>query len=248
MNRINLLMVFAAGAIGSSFGTLVGGTALITTPALLLLGLPPHTAIGTNKVGLMGLASAGWYGFNRKGMINYRIGLFICLPAVFGSFVGAHLALQIDEALLKQVIAIITIVILAFIMVRPNVGIEKSRHNPRKYEYLLGMGFCLLLFIYSGFYGAGAGTLLSYILILLFRQTFLESAATRKISNLASNLMGAMVFAIDGAISYLPGTILFAGCFLGSYVGAHFSDKIGNIWIKRLFSVVVLIMAVKLLI
>jgi uncharacterized membrane protein YfcA len=248
MNSIKLLMVFAAGAIGSSFGTLVGGTALITTPALLLLGLPPHTAVGTNKVGLIGLASAGWYGFNRKGMINYKIGLFICLPAVFGSFFGAHLALQIDEALLKRVIAIITIVILAFIMIRPKAGIEKSRHSPRKYEYWLGMGFCLLLFTYSGFYGAGGGTLLSYILILIFRQTFLESAATRKISNLASNLMAATVFAMDGAISYLSGTILFAGCFLGSYAGAYYSDKIGNTWIKRLFSAVVLIMAVKLLI
>jgi hypothetical protein len=25
------------------------------------------------------------------------------------------------------------------------------------------------------------------------------------------------------------------GIFLGSYIGAHYSDKIGNVWLKRLF-------------
>ncbi len=36
--------------------------------------------------------------------------------------------------------------------------------------------------------------------------------------------------------------------FIGSYFGAHYSDRIGNVWLKRMFFVIVLIMAVKLLI
>jgi uncharacterized membrane protein YfcA len=41
---------------------------------------------------------------------------------------------------------------------------------------------------------------------------------------------------------------MFFGCAIGSYFGAHYSDRIGNVWIKRLFIVMVLIMAIKLLI
>ena len=38
-----LSIIFFASIIGGLFGTLVGGTSLITIPVLIFLGLPPHT-------------------------------------------------------------------------------------------------------------------------------------------------------------------------------------------------------------
>lgn len=85
------------------------------------------------------------------------------------------------------------------------------------------------------------------MLILFFGQTLLEGAATRKIAQFISTAMAIVIFAIVGVIHYPLGIALFIGNLIGSYIGAHYSDKIGNIWIKRLFIVIVLIMAVKLL-
>jgi uncharacterized membrane protein YfcA len=82
----------------------------------------------------------------------------------------------------------------------------------------------------------------------LFRQTFLECAATVKIAALLITAMAASIFAINGAIHYSLAAAMFIGAFIGSYIGAHYSDKIGNVWIKRLFFVIVLVMAIKLLI
>jgi len=59
-----IIFVFAAGA--SAFGTLIGGASLITIPLLILLGLPPHMAIGTDRFGVMGIGWAGLYTFHRK--------------------------------------------------------------------------------------------------------------------------------------------------------------------------------------
>lgn len=248
MDLIHLLIILAVGIIAGSFGTLVGGGGLITIPTLILLGLPPHTAIGTNRLGATGMAIAGWYEFSKKGMINYEIGLTIGIPALLGPILGANLVLKISETILKHVIAIITILILVFIISKPKMGIQKAKHNIKKHEYLIGAVLSLFIFIYSGFYGAGTGALLTYVLILLFGQTFLESAATRKIAQLISTVMAAIIFAISGVISYPLGAALFTGSLIGSYIGAHFSDRIGNIWIKRLFFVIVLIMAIKLMI
>ncbi len=247
MDLIHLVIIFAVGVVAGLFGTLVGGGGLITIPTLIFLGLPPHTAIGTNRLGVTGMAVAGWYEFSKKGMINYEIGLAIAIPALLGSFLGANLVLKINEATLKQVIAVMTILILVFIISKPRVGIERAKHRTKKYEYLIGGILSLFIFMYSGFYGAGTGALLTYVLVLLFGQTFLESAATRKIAQLISTLMAAIIFAISGVISYPLGAALFTGSFIGSYFGAHFSDRIGNIWIKRLFFVIVLIMAIKLM-
>ena len=58
---ILLIIIFILSAGASAFGTLVGGTSLITIPALILLGLPPHTAIGTDRFGIIGIGLAGFY-------------------------------------------------------------------------------------------------------------------------------------------------------------------------------------------
>jgi uncharacterized membrane protein YfcA len=39
---------------------------------------------------------------------------------------------------------------------------------------------------------------------------------------------------------------MFAGSCIGSYASAQYSDRIGNVWIKRIFVGVALVMAIKL--
>jgi uncharacterized membrane protein YfcA len=244
-----LLFVFFAGMIGGSFGTLVGGGSLITIPTLLLLGVPPHTAIGTDRLGMAGIGAVGWYKFHKKRLIDYKIGFSLGIPAMFGSILGVNVVLQINEAILKQAVAIITIIILFFMVIaKPKIGIEQTDRVVANNEYIIGALSGFLLGVYGGFCGIGTGTFLSYTLILLFRQTFLECAATVKIAALLFSAMAASIFALNGAIHYSLAISLFLGASIGSYVVAHYSDTIGNVWIKRLFLVVVLIMAIKLLI
>jgi len=246
---LSLLIVFFASMIGGSFGTLVGGGSLITIPTLILLGVPPHTAIGTDRLGMAGIGAAGWYQFHKKRLIDYKVGFILAVPTMVGSILGANIVLQINEAMLKQAIAVITILVLFFmIVVNPRVGIEKTEHVVINRDYLIGAASGFFIGMYGGFCGVGAATFLSYILILLFRQTFLECAATVKIAALLMTSMAASIFAINGAIHYSFAITMFIGASIGSYIVAHYSEAIGNVWIKRLFSFVVLIMAIKLLI
>jgi uncharacterized membrane protein YfcA len=248
MDILSLVIIFLAGLISNSFGTVVGGGNLITIPALIFFGLPPNVAIGTNRLGANGLIISGLYVFNKKGMINYRIGLTMCIQTLLGSFLGANLVLQIDVATLRYAIAIITIVLLFFTLLKPEIGIEKTKHGIKKHEYLIGAALSFFLGIYAGFFGAATGTFVSYLLILLFGQTFLESAATRKTITLLPSLLATIIFAFAGVINYSLGIALLMGNFIGSYIGAQYSDRIGNVWIKRLFFCVVLMMALKLII
>ena len=247
MELLDLFIVFAVGVLVGPFGSLVGGEALITIPLLIFLGLPPHIAIATNRLGLTGGLITSWYEFHRKRMIDYKIGFAVAIPALAGSILGASLVLHINEALLRKIIAILIIAVLAFVVARPQLGVEKTKYVVRTGEYVAGVIGSFFIGIYHGFYGAGAGSLFSYLLILLFGQTFLESAATRKIAASLGSLVAVAIFAIAGVIVYSVGIALLIGLSIGFYLGAHYSDKIGNVWIKRLFFVIVLIMAIKLL-
>jgi uncharacterized membrane protein YfcA len=233
MDPLSLSIIFFSSIIGGLFGTLVGGTSLITIPVLIFLGLPPHTAIGTDRLGIAGLTTMGWYKFHEKGLINYPISLMMGVAALIGSFLGANLVLEISMAILKKIIAIVTVLILIIVVGQPKLGV-------------VGIFSSFIIGIYGGFYGAMAGTFLLYVLLFIFKRTFLEGTATLKLSSLMMTTMAALVFAIKGAIDYPLAAAMFLGCTIGSYFGAHYSDRIGNVWIKRLFIAIVLIMVVKL--
>jgi len=247
MDGANLLIVFLAGLGSSIFGTLVGGSSLITTPVLMLLGVPPHSAIGTDRMGVTGIGIAGLYTFHRKGLVRYGIGFIVGIPCLLGSFVGANIALQIDPAVLRKVIVALTVILLVVVSASPKLGVEKDQRPLKTGDYVKGIFFSLLVGAYSGFYGAGAAIFLSYIMVLVFRQTFLESAATMKVGAIMMTATPALTFAYHGAIHYPFALVMFLGSCVGSFTGAHYSERIGNVWIQRLFIGIVLLMAVKLL-
>jgi len=246
MDSIRLLTIFAGGIVAGSYATLVGGGALLIIPLLIFLGFSPHSAVATNRLGALGGMMTGWYKFHQKSMMDYKVGFAVAGPVVVGAALGANLVLEVDAAVLKKVIAILTLFILAIVMLRPQVGIEKRKHSLKSHEYIIGAVVGFAIGIYHGFYGAG-GTFLSYLFILFFGQTFVESAATRKIAASLSSVMALIVFAVSGAISYGSGVVLFVGQSIGSYIAAHYSDRIGSVRIKRLFFVIVAFMATKLL-
>ena len=249
MDLTQLIVIFCASVISSTFGTLVGGSSLITIPLLILMGLPPHTAIGTDRIGTTGIGLAGLYSFHRKGMMRYRLAFIVGIPCLLGGFIGANLALQISPELLKKFIVALTVILLIVVVANPRLGVVAVATNRplTAGRYVLGAFLGLVVGIYGGFYGAGAGTLLAYIMILVFRQTFLESAANIKVAGIMMSVTSAATYAYHGAIHLPLALAMFAGCCIGSYVSAQYSDRIGNVWIKRLFIGVILIMAMKLL-
>ena len=248
MDPMHLIVIFFASLFACTFGTLVGGNSLITIPLLMLMGLPPHRAIGTERVGVLGLGLAGLYTFHRKGMMRYRLAFTVGIPCMLGAFVGANLAFQVSPELLKKVIVGLTLLLLAVVSTNPKLGVEEQKQQPlTSGRYVLGAFLGLLVGIYNGFYGAGGGTFLAYIMILVFRQTFLGSAANLKVSTVLSYAVSTATYAYHGAIDLPVALVLFVGSWIGSSLGAHYSDRIGNVWIKRVFMTVILIMVVKLL-
>lgn len=248
MEISSFIIILAVGMIGGFFNVFVGAGSLLTIPALILLGLPPHTAIATNRLGVTGSDIAGWYEFHKKRMIDYRAALLLAVPALIGSVIGANLMLEIDEGMLKKIVATVTLAILLLITFRPEAGIFHSQKKIKGMRRSLALLAGFSVGIYGGFYGAGAGTFLFYILILSFGETFIESAGTHAPANLAFSLTAAVIFAYNGVIDYIWTLPLFIGSFAGSYLSAYHVKKIKNIWLKKIFFGVVLILVVKLLI
>ncbi len=246
MELFELVLVFLVGALSSFVGVNVGSGGLITIPALMFLGLPAKAAIATMRLGALGISAGGIYKFNKEGKIDYKIGIPAAVLAFIGAYIGANTLILIPEELIEQLIGFLILAVLVVVILNRNAGVKRlTVRGPvsRAIGYLL----FLPLGFWGGFFGGGTGTFMTYVLVFIFGQTFLESAGTRKIPHLAFTLISLAILAYGGLVEWVPGVVLLAGMLTGSYAGAAFFIKKGDEWVRILFIIVVGASALKLL-
>ena len=246
MNEVFILTVLVTSIVAGAYGSLIGGGSLLMVPTLIFLGIPPHIAVATNRAGFMGLFFTSIYKFQKKKLINWKVGWTIGIPALLGAYFGANFLFQIDEATIKRIFGIIALVVLAAVLLRREIGLVARKRSTQTWERIAGI-VCAFLAGFVGSMSGGVGTYLSYILLFFFGQTFLQSAGTRKVAGLLIALMAISVFIINDAIDYRIAGVMFVGTWIGAYIGVHYSEVIGNTWLKRGFVIIVGIMAVKML-
>lgn len=76
----NWALLAAIGLVAGFIDAVVGGGGLLSIPALLTLGIPPHTALGTNKFAAsFGSSMAAWT-FYRQHFSNPPFGIWRLSP------------------------------------------------------------------------------------------------------------------------------------------------------------------------
>jgi uncharacterized membrane protein YfcA len=80
-----------------------------------------------------------------------------------------------------------------------------------------------------------------------FGMTFIESVSTTKIVNIFSSFIATVVFMFKGLVNYPLGIVLSIVMFVGALIGARLAIKMNNVWLRRVFLVVVIALAIKTL-
>ncbi|PIT84894.1 hypothetical protein COU37_00005, partial [Candidatus Micrarchaeota archaeon CG10_big_fil_rev_8_21_14_0_10_45_29] len=240
---IALVVAFFAGFIGST----AGGAGLISVPILIFLGLPAHIAVATSRFGSLGVTSTGIYSFHQGKKVDFRLGTRAAVLGIIGSFFGAGFLLAIPSGILEKIIAFFLFISLFFMYKNRGFGIKKEK---KKGKTAKALGYASFLFIgfLGGFVGGVVGILSSYVLILVFGQTFLESSGTRKIYGLAIGLTSTSVFALAGVIDWGFGLLMLPAFVAGTHFGVKYALSRGEGWVKALFAVVVAVSAIALLV
>jgi uncharacterized membrane protein YfcA len=186
--------IIAAGFIAGFINTLAGSGSLITLPVLIFLGLPATVANGTNRVGILLQNIVGLGGFHRQDMLDLRGTIILGLPAIAGSLVGAQIAVNLDEEMMRRAIGLLMVVMLVVILVRPNRWLKGEL---TRLENWPGWSRMLLFFaigIYGGFIQAGVGIFLLAGLVLGVGYEGMELALG---FHAANNLVTALLVTAD---------------------------------------------------
>ena len=236
-------LAFLAGFVDA----IAGGGGLISLPAYLIAGLPPHFAIGTNKLSSTMGTALTTFKFARSGFINWRLAGMCSIVALFASSLGARLTLLLDEKIFSCVLLVI-LPLTAFYVFRAKDLSPTGAPRGRFEMYLIAILASIVIGIYDGFYGPGTGTFLLLILTGVARMKLTEANGLTKAINLSTNVAALAVLMFYGKVLLALG--LIAGLFnmLGNYLGTRSFISGGSKIVRPLIILVLAIFMIKIII
>ncbi len=262
------LAAFAAGIIGSIVG--IGGGLLVTPILTLLFGVDIHIAIGTSIVSIIATSSGAAAAYVKDRITNLRVGMFLEIATTIGAITGAVIAVYVNSSILFALFGIILI-----LTVTPSIrkGSEELPQGVKNDSWATklklgssyhdavmktdvryqvtrtptGFSVMYLAGVASGLLGIGGGT---------FKVLGMEGAMRlpMKVSTTTSNFMIGVTAAASAGIYFVRGDVnpfivapVMLGILGGARVGAKLLVRSRNVTIRRVFIVVLFVVALEMI-
>lgn len=247
MDPLTLAALVTAALFAGFVDAIVGGGGIITVPALLATGMPPHLALGTNKVVGTGASSVATWQYARKGLIEPRLAR-IGFPLAFGAAVlGAATVLRLPERFILAAVTVVMASMVAWVLLRPRFGHDDHFPGATATALAAVAGLAVAIGFYDGLLGPGTGTFLLFGLVALTGMPFLRAAAHGRLLNFASNTGALLYFGLAGTVDWTVGLVMALGTVTGGFIGSRAGIKHGARWIRPLFVVVALLLLGRLM-
>jgi uncharacterized membrane protein YfcA len=246
---LDQVILFAASLAANFFSALSGGGAgLIQFPMLIFLGLPFGIALATHKVASVALGLGATLRHLRESHLERRFSLVILGAGLPGVVLGALTILQIPERIATFALGCLTLGLGLYSVFRPQLGLAYAPRNQRGAGLAAGMAGLFGVGFLNGSITSGTGLFLTVWLIRWFGLDYTRAVAyTLILCGLVWNGTGALVLGAIGTVAWGWMPALLAGSILGGYLGSHLAIRKGNLWIKRSFEIVTVLIGLKLI-
>ena len=245
MSISDYIILIVSGTAAGFINVVAGGGSLITLPVMIFLGIPPTVANASNRVALLAQNIVSVSNFSKKKVPPGSYGVYLSLFALAGAFIGAQLAVDIPEYLFNKILSVVMVAVAVLIFASPSVasGIAERIHG--KYRIT---GFVAFFFvgIYGGFLHAGIGFIMMLSLMKINHLSLVKTNSIKVLVALVYTVSALLVFIVKDVIDWEAGLILSIGNATGGWMGSTFSVTKGDVWIKRILLVAIVVMAIKL--
>lgn len=223
----------AGGVTAGIINTMAGGGTLLTFPLLVLVGLTPDVANGTNRIAVLVQSAVAAATFQKKGYGGVRLGLRLLPAGLLGAAIGTFIATQVDPDLYRRIFGLTMLPITAVIFMRRKSGAPQSGDRERSLRLLAVVFF--FVGMYAGFIQVGVGLLALSALVLLGGLDVAHGNAVKVFTIAAFAVISIIIFTIADDISWAHGLGLSVATGLGGYLGSIATIKRGDRWIRFIF-------------
>ncbi|MBN1387459.1 MAG: sulfite exporter TauE/SafE family protein [Bacteroidales bacterium] len=241
------LAIIAVGIIAGFLNTLAGSGSLLTLPLLMFLGLPANIANGTNRVAIFLQNIVAVSSFKKQKVFEYSEGIWLVIPATAGSLIGAIIAVNFNEQILRVFIGGLLIFMFFIILLKPERWLKEQAGKVDGSPKLWRIVIFFLIGVYGGFIQAGVGFFLLAGLVLGVGADLIKANALKVFIILVYTAIALIVFFINGQVNLRVGLILAVGNMLGAWVGTHVAVGWGPKFVRVILLVAIFVSALELL-
>jgi len=234
---LTVILLFTASVFAGLIDSIAGGGGIIMIPALLSTGMPPHLALGTNKLQASFGSFSASFQFWRKGLVRIRECAWGIAFTFAGGVTGTVLVQRISSKFLNNLIPVFLLAIFVYTLLSPRFGAEEKKPKMRLIAFSLLFG--LLLGFYDGFFGPGTGSFWTIAYLALLGYGLRSAVAHTKVMNFTSNIASLLFFFLNGNVLVPIGLLLGLGQFVGAWIGSHVVIHKELKYLKAVFLIVV---------
>ncbi|CAH2214111.1 TSUP family transporter [Tepidibacter aestuarii] len=242
-----LLFLCFSGFLAAFVDSIAGGGGLISIPAFLIAGIPPHLALGTNKFCSTTASFTSSLKFAKSGKVNFSILKYLIPFTLIGAIFGVNTVLMIDQSKLQSLVLIMILFVGLYSLFSKSIGKEDMFTGLNKKNLILGILLCFSLGFYDGFFGPGTGSFLIFGLISVFGFDFTKAAGNARVLNFTSNITALLIFAFNSQINYYYGIPVAMCMIMGAKFGTKLALDKGTKLIKPIFVTMSLAVAGKMI-
>ncbi len=270
MSILLLAVLLAIGAFGAGLlGALTGlGGGLVVVPMMtLLFHIDLRYAIGASLVSVIATSSGAAAAYVREGFTNVRVGIFLEVATTIGALVGAALAGFIPTSALAILFGVVLLYTAYRSMhTRDEHSIDlpsdplalRLRWNStyptpdgvRAYSVQAvktGFGLMFLAGVLSALLGIGSGIVKVLAMDHSMKLPFKVSTTTSNFMIGVTAAASAGVYLHRGYIEPVLAFPVMLGVLAGALLGARILAGAQTVWLRRIFTAVVVILAVEML-
>jgi uncharacterized membrane protein YfcA len=255
----------AAGFLGSLTG--LGGGVIVTPVLTLFLGVDLRYAIGASLVSVIATSSGAAAAYVRDGFSNIRVGMFLEIATTMGALCGAFLGTHVPTSALSIMFGLILLEAAwqaarsqphTESAIRPDPLGDRLRlngsysNNGKTESYAVrrvktGFGLMFGAGAISGLLGIGSGSLKVIAMDQAMQIPFKVSTATSNFMIGVTAAASASIYISRGYVN--PGIAMpvMLGVLAGSMIGAKLLARLQVLLLRRVFAVVVGVVAVQMI-
>jgi uncharacterized protein len=241
---VNSLILFASGAFAGFINIMAGGGSALTIGIMILLGIEPVIANGTNRIGVLTGTLSGALTYKAEKFTDLKTSFLLSACAIPGAIAGSLISVRISNELFQKVLSIVMIFIMITMLLpkkKKELSVNQLKKNYLIYPVMFAIGF------YGGFIQIGVGFILMAAFRHLMSYDLIRVNMHKTFVVLIYTIPVLIIFGISGKVNWIYALAISLGNALGSYFSVKLALKRGEKVIKIVLVIAILIMAVKFL-
>ncbi|KAF0199432.1 MAG: hypothetical protein FD166_555 [Bacteroidetes bacterium] len=241
MSSLEVIALIVSGVFVGFINTLAGGGTIISLSLFMFMGLPADIANGTNRIAVILQNLTSVTTFRQKKLLDTRKALWLSIPTVIGSIIGAQLSVQIDEATFRKAIAVVMLMMIVFIITDPDKWLKGQKALQLKKVSPLQMLIFFVIGIYGGFVQVGVGYFLLAGIVLGAGYDLVRANAIKVFVVLLYTIFALAVFIYNDKVNWQFGLIHSIGNIIGAFVASRYAVTWGANFIRWFIIVIILV-------